>query len=966
MSNKILILGLYVSLFAPVLLPQSYEGWPLAGVQLCVLASVVIVVVQMARGLAPPYRRGPLDLPILGFVALALVQLLVSNRILVRWALSPPSPEGIPPALPTPAWTLGTVYPRQTLESLVLLLTYAGLYVVVVVVIRRRRQLESLVRALILCGSVLAFAGLIDALGGSQWLEWWNEGERGRVTATFINPDHFANWLVMIMCLGGGYLAARRRAPGRRSWAELLWMPKAREDAIRRYLPAIGLVVMAVALIFTLSRGALLGLALALVALLAGLARLGRVRWTLAAIAALGIATLCYAGWIGLTPLVERVTGDTYRGRGIQWMSTLPMVRDFPLLGVGLGAYRDIYPRYQPLALSPDTYFYPYAHNDVLQLIVETGALGGLLLVWAVWRALRFLHGHLLRPDHRTDPFSVGIAIGAATGLLAFCVHSLFDFSARIPANGLTAATLLGIVHVSLQTRFLKHRRDDAPVPAEPPRRPGAWLPITGSAVVAALIGVVVLRATVGDALVERSRASAGRALRTLDIALKIDSNNVQALLRRARLLHARATSSESPRSPAASSQPVEDLRQAASDGRRALALRPTDSGTHETLGLTLQGLAERDPANAPLHRAQAIAHLRRAVSLAPDYSYHYARLARVAAAPPQPAIGIALAAARAAIERDPTWVRSLGPWLLPMQPSAAQWSALAPRRLADQLELADWLETQNRLAEAEVVYREAVDLAEGNEKPLALWMLARLRLRRSDATGAKHAVAAALTASPANPELHLTRGDASALQNQAAALDDYRQAATLAAAQAESNPRRLPFDVDDRRLRALIAARRDGATGLEPLRYQIALGRYLNDRRLWAQALDIWGPITAQRPEDAAAHFFKAAALDGLGRRGEALNAYQQAVSRDAGNPAYRMRLASHLWEAEQYYQAIAEWRAVVAAEPKNVEALLALAKAYDKVGDRVEAFRQYRAIVDVNPADVEARRALVRFGAL
>ena len=963
MPSRLVLVGLYVSLFAPVLLPQSYEGWPLAAVQLCVFASVLIVIVRQAQGISPPYRRGPLDLPILGFVLLAVVQLVVGNHALVRWALAPPVAGGASAALPTPTWILGTVYPRQTLESLILLLAYAGLYVVVVVAIRRRRQLEWLIQALILCGSVLAFVGLLDSLAGSQWFEWWNEGQQGRVTATFINPDHFANWLVMIMCLSGGYVAARRRARGTGSWTELLRTPKAREEAIRQYLPAIGLVVMAVALTFTLSRGALLGLALALVMLLALLTRLGHLRWTLLLIGTLGIATLCYAGWIGLTPLVERLSGDTYATRWIQWQSTLPMLRDFPLLGVGLGAYRDIYARYQPLALDPAGYFYPYAHNDVLQLLVETGPLGAVLAAWALWRVLRHLHRHLVGHGRRTDRFSVGIAIGAATGLLAFGVHSFFDFSARMPANGLLAAALLGIVHVALETRFVKSHRHEAVEVDEPARRVRAWLPITISAAVATLIAVVVLRTAVDDAFLERSQMPGDRALKTLDVALTIDPDYAPALRRRARFLTYRATSSESVAPPL---QAVEDLRRAVSDGRRALALRPAIGAIHESLGVSLQALAERDATNAPAYHAQALAHAARAVALSPDDSSRYATLARVAASPPQPDLHMALTAAGEAIRRDPALLSSLAPRLLTMHPSSDQWSTLAPPRLVDQLELASWLEGQNELPAAEVVYRWTIDLAERADKPLALWMLARLLLHGSDAARAKQALETALSLSPENPELHLTRADALARDDQAAAINDYREAAALAAAQIERSPRRLPFDVDDRRLQALIASRRNGETKLNALRYQAALGRYLNDRHLWTQALDVWGAIIAQAPEDATAHFFRGAALDALGRRAEALHAYQQAVGRDGGKPAYRMRLASRLWEAEQYYQAIGEWRAVVATEPKNVEALMALAKAYEKVGDRVEAFRKYRAVAELDPRNAEARLALSRFGAL
>ena len=963
MPSRLVIVGLYVSLFAPVLLPQSYEGWPLAAVQLCVLASVLIIVVCMARGVAPRYRRGPLDLPILGFVLLTLVQLAVGNRVLVRWALSPPAPDGASATFPAPLWMLGTVYPRQTVDSLVMLLTYAGLYVVVVMAIRGRRQIELLIRTLILCGSVLAFVGLLDRLGSSQWLEWWNAGQRGRVAATFVNPDHFANWLVMIICLGGGYLAARRPASAAGSWADLLWTPKAREDAIRRYLPAVGLVVMAVALIFTLSRGALLGLAVALGALLALLTRMGRLRWTLLLVGTLGIATLCYAGWIGLTPLVERVSGEAIVSRWIQWQSTVPMLRDFPILGVGLGAYRDIYARYQPLALDPAGYFYPYAHNDVLQLLVETGVLGGVLAVWAIGAVLRHLHRHLVGPDHRTDPFSVGIAIGAASGLLAFGVHSLFDFSARIPADGLLAAALLGIMRVWLETRFMRSRGHELAEANEPRSRPRAWLPITVSAAVAVLIAFAVLRTAVDDAFLDRSKTPGDRALKTLDVALTIDPDNAPALRRRARFLTYRATS---PEAGAASLQSIEDLQRAVRDGRRAVALRPTNGAIHEGLGISLQALAEREATNAPAYHAQALTHIARAVMLSPDDASRYATLARVAASPPKPDLHAALDAAGQAIRRDPDWLTSLAPRLLALRPSAAQWSALVPSRLVDQLELASWLESQNELPAAEVLYRGAVNAADSADKPLALWMVARLLLRRADPAAAKHALESALALSPGNPELHLTRADALARDDQAAALNDYRQAANLAAAQAEPSPRRLLFNVDDRRLLALIAAQRDGATELSPLRYQVALGRYLTDHRLWTEALDVWEAVTSQAPDNAAAHFYKGAALDGLGRRREALAAYQQAVSRDAGRPTYRMRLASRLWEGEHYYQAIGEWRAVVAAEPKNVEALLALARAYEKVGDRVEAFRSYRVVFGVDPQNTEARRALSRFGAL
>ena len=224
---------------------------------------------------------------------------------------------------------------------------------------------------------------------------------------------------------------------------------------------------MSVALVFTLSRGAIVSLLLTVLILLLVLYSLGRVRWSLMVLGALLVAVLGYGAWIGLEPLLARVRHADYAARFIQGLTTLPMLRAFPLLGVGLGAYGDIYPRYQPLALTPGKVSYPYAHDDLLQLAVELGALGALLIGWMGWRVGRDLLGaHLLgraacpvgggerEGAQRHDPFSVGLGVGAVGAVLALLVHSAFDFAARIPANGILAAACLGIATVALHTRF--------------------------------------------------------------------------------------------------------------------------------------------------------------------------------------------------------------------------------------------------------------------------------------------------------------------------------------------------------------------------------------------------------------------------------------------------------------------------------------------------------------------------------
>ena len=415
------------------------------------------------------WRGSPLDLPLALLVGLVLVQLGLGNRPLAHWALAPPGPLDVPPSLPTVFLALGTVAPAHTARSLLLLLTYAGVYVLVVNLVRTRPQLDRLVGTLLFLGGILAFSGLLDNLAGEAWLLRWGESaSTGRLSGTFVNPDHFASWLAMLICLGLGYVMARGATGSSRApLLQVLRSREGREQAARRFLPFPALLVMALALVFTLSRAGVLSLLVAGMLMLGLLWAVGRIRLSLAVVGVLLAATVGYGAWIGLEPLLARVRHADYAVRWVQWATTLPMIREFPVLGVGLGAYRDAYHAFQPAALLPGKVYYPYAHNDLLQLVVELGMVGAALILFMAWRVGRDLVGaHLLgrascpvgggegAGARRSDPYSVGVGVGAVGAALAALAHGAFDFGARIPANGLLAATCLGIATVALHTRF--------------------------------------------------------------------------------------------------------------------------------------------------------------------------------------------------------------------------------------------------------------------------------------------------------------------------------------------------------------------------------------------------------------------------------------------------------------------------------------------------------------------------------
>ncbi len=943
------------------------------------------------------WRRTALDLPLALLIVLVLLQLALGNRPLATWALASPPDPSLPVELPTPFLTLGTVSPTHTLRSLLILLTYAGVYILVVNLIRTRQQLDRLVRALLLGGGLLAFLGLLDYLAGEAWLLLWRQEPftTGRLSATFANPDHFAAWLAMLACLGLGYLAARRRQSGEEtSLLGRLGSREGREQTVRRYLPFVGVGVMTLALVFTLSRAGGLSLLFALAVLLVLLGALGRTRWSLVVVGVLLAVTLGYGAWIGLEPFLARVRHGEYANRWLLSLSTLPMVPDFPLLGVGLGAYRDIYFRYQPSALGPGTVYYAVAHNDLLQFVVELGLLGGALFLFAVWRVGRdLLASHLLgrgrcpvgggedEGAQRSDPFSVSLALGALSGVLALAFHSGFDFGARVAANGTLAAACLGIATVALHTRFSMGGERLLTEVRSCSFGTGRLLPVmVGAAAFAlslALVSVIVRPPLVAAKLEEAKIPSAEgpTALIRVEQALALDPRDVRALGARARLRFDAALQvwESGQRTDGRILTAWEERRQEAlplltgaiQDLRTGLSLTPSDPFLHERLAWAHGAVATIDASRRSEHLSSAVTHLHRAIALAPENPFLHRSLAALAVPQGEPFLQVGLRAARGAVQRDLGLLTDLVERFVPLGLSQTQWVTMVPDSTLDRLELGALLEARALLSEAGHVYQRALELATPAEAALGRWMLAGLLTRQGNVPGAIIDLEAALRHDPENAELHLAHAQALAARGDPGALEAFRVAVLHADAQARQPGRDpLPFLTTSPRARGLIAARLDPRER-GPLRYRRALAQYLVDRKLWLQALREWEGVLAEAPRDPAAHSSRGVALDGLGARDQALEAYRQAVALDGRSVSFRLRLAERLWETDQYYQAINEWRAVLSQEPGHVEARLALARAYLKTGDRTEAFREYQRVLQITPDQPEARRGLARLGA-
>src|SRR2546425_3256496 len=128
------------------------------------------------------------------------------------------------------------------------------------------------------------------------------------------------------------------------------------------------------------------------------------------------------------------------------WRDTVKMIRDYPILGAGLGTYYTIYPTY---AHTEKLFGLDYAHNDYLQILAEAGAVGGLMAVWFIVT----IFAAASRGIRSRDPLFAGLALAGAAGIVAVLVQSLSDTDLQIPSNALLFLVLTAVVsHIGDRT----------------------------------------------------------------------------------------------------------------------------------------------------------------------------------------------------------------------------------------------------------------------------------------------------------------------------------------------------------------------------------------------------------------------------------------------------------------------------------------------------------------------------------
>jgi O-antigen ligase len=321
---------------------------------------------------------------------------------------------------------------RQNLRCVIL---YGALFLVILNNLNRR---ESATMA----GVVLIAVGLGESLfavcqfathNARVWQVFKPAAYAMRGSGTYVNPNSFAGFTEMVLPLALAYTVMGRFR------------------ATAKVLLGYSALAMMAGLVVSQSRGGLTAAGVTLAVFCLVLLYQADY-WQRGALALGGLAL---AGLVLMTQFdsaenrLARGLIDKGDGRVFYWTVAARIYHEHLWWGAGPGSFRYLYP------VSATVYGQGNpmnAHNDYLNTLCEWG-LAGFGIVMA---ALGLLFGGVIRiwPYVRRGSGELGgknssraaFVLGAAMGLLSILIHSLVDFNMQIPANAVTAITLMALL----------------------------------------------------------------------------------------------------------------------------------------------------------------------------------------------------------------------------------------------------------------------------------------------------------------------------------------------------------------------------------------------------------------------------------------------------------------------------------------------------------------------------------------
>jgi len=282
-----------------------------------------------------------------------------------------------------------------------------------------------LFNALIFLGLAHTIYGLFIFLSDNDKLLWMDKVfYLDRPTGFFVNPNHFAAYISLIIILLISQLVYSEKAviKTNKIWQLLdrLFDPQ--------YLIAL---ILLITLLMTKSIGAIGAITIVLfttITLNIVKKSFRKTTFIYAGGCAIAILFLLLSINIEIIQQESQLFSHTFQRRIALSFASWDMLKDHWVFGVGGGSFYSAFSQHRNLDIG-NTY-YNYAHNDYLQFWIEYGSIGIIILIGFIGFALRKNISILQKSN---NSYQKAFAFTSLSGTAVLAIHSTVDFPLHIP-----------------------------------------------------------------------------------------------------------------------------------------------------------------------------------------------------------------------------------------------------------------------------------------------------------------------------------------------------------------------------------------------------------------------------------------------------------------------------------------------------------------------------------------------------
>jgi O-antigen ligase len=336
-----------------------------------------------------------------------------------------------------------SIAPAATLKGLAFCLALTILLAGTTAMMPRVR-VKWLLRRLAGLGLVMALFGIVQrgTFNGKLYWVWVPINTAGNAFGPFVNRNHFAGWMLMVSALTAGYMCSlvERQGPRRQlSWRQRL-ASMTTSDSNRLLFASCALAVMALSIVWTLSRSAIAAFAVLTFLMSTRVSARFQGRRRMVTLAFLLVVVVFAISWRGVDTVYDWYSRtSTLEWRFELWRDTLAIVRDFKWFGTGLDTYGVstlVYPMSDPSRHAVE------AHSDYVQILSEGGLALTVAVLIAIVQLARAIRAGFAEPQTASLNW---VRTGATLGLVAMAIQELTDFSLQMPGNAVLFVLLAAI-----------------------------------------------------------------------------------------------------------------------------------------------------------------------------------------------------------------------------------------------------------------------------------------------------------------------------------------------------------------------------------------------------------------------------------------------------------------------------------------------------------------------------------------